>query len=106
MYRNFELEGGDAAATTGMTVSVHRFETERGAKDAMPFFAEGSGLATVENATEFGQESVTLQGALTGGNAYVIYIRQNEFVLRIGGFSVAGDPAELTTAVAEGMLKS
>jgi hypothetical protein len=71
----------------------------------LPFFAEGSGLATVEDATELGEESITLQGALTGGNAYVIYIRQNEFVLRIGGFSASGDPAELTTAVAKQMLE-
>ncbi len=88
-----------------MTVSVHRFDTEAGAQDALPFFAEGSGLATVEDAPEFGEESIALHGALTGGNAYVIYIRQDEFVLRIGGFSVSGDPAELTAAVAEQMLE-
>jgi hypothetical protein len=105
VFRNFQVDGGAATDTTGMTVSVHRFETEAGAKDALPFFAEGSGLATVEDATELGEESITLQGALTGGNAYVIYIRQNEFVLRIGGFSASGDPAELTTAVAEQMLE-
>jgi len=105
-YRNFELTGGGEADATGMTVSVHRFDTEAGAKDAMPYFAEGSGLETVDEAPELGEESVTVQGVLTGGNAYVIYIRQDEFVLRIGGFSVAGDPAELTTAVAEQMLGS
>jgi hypothetical protein len=103
-FRNFELEGGADTDTTGMTVSVHRFESESGAKEAMPFFAEGSGLETVKDAPELGEESITLQGQLTGGNAYVIYIRQDEFVLRIGGFSATGDPSELTTRVAEQMM--
>ena len=105
VYRNFEIEGGDAAETTGMTVSVHRFDTERGAKDALPFFAEGSGLATVEDAEKFGDQSITLQGALTGGNAYVIYIRKDDFVIRIGGFSATGDPSEVTIGVAERIMK-
>ena len=105
-YRNFELVGGGESDTTGMTVSVHRFDTEAGARDALPYFAEGSGLTTVDDAPELGEESVTVQGTLTGGNAYVIYVRQDEYVLRIGGFSVAGDPAELTTAVTETMLES
>ena len=103
-YRNFELADGGEADTTGMTVSVHRFASEAGAKDAMPYFAEGSGLPTLEDAPELGEESITVQGALTGGNAFVIYVRQDEYVLRIGGFSVSGDPAELTTAVAQTML--
>lgn len=103
-FRNFELEGGADTDTTGMTVSVHRFDSEAGAKDAMPYFAEGSGLETVKDAPELGEESITLQGELTGGNAYVIYIRQDEFVLRIGGFSATGDPSELTTNVAEQMM--
>ena len=105
-YRNFDQSGGGEADTTNVTVSVHRFDTEAGARAAMPYFAEGSGLATVDDAAELGEESITVQGALEGGNAYVIYIRQNEFVLRISGFSVAGDPAELTAVVAETMLAS
>jgi hypothetical protein len=104
-YRNFDLPGGGETDTTNMTVSVHRFDSEAGAKDAMPYFAEGSGLAAVEDAAELGEESITVAGPIEGGNAYVIYVRQDEFVLRIGGFSVAGDPGDLTTAVAETMLE-
>jgi hypothetical protein len=103
-FRNFDRDDGGAGDTTNVTVSVHRFKSEAGAKDAMPYFAEGSGMATVEDGPELGEESISVQAALEGGNAFVIYIRQNEFVLRISGFSVSGDPAEFTTEVADRIL--
>jgi hypothetical protein len=108
VYREYELSGGAETDTTTINVSVHRFDTEGGAKDALSYFAEGGrvgqGLTEVKDAPEFGEGSVVLQGTIDGGNVYVIYIRQNNFVIRIGGFSPTGDPSETTNALAERMM--
>jgi hypothetical protein len=104
VFREFDWPDGGATDTTNVTVSVHRFESEAGAKDAMPYFAAGSGMETVEDAAELGEESISVQAVLEGGNAYVIYVRQDEFVLRISGFSVTGDPSATTIAVTEAIL--
>jgi hypothetical protein len=104
VFREFDWPDGGATDTTNVTVSVHRFETESGARDAMPYFAAGSGMETVEDAPELGEESISVQAVLEGGNAYVIYVRQDEFVLRISGFSVTGDPSATTVAVTEAIL--
>jgi hypothetical protein len=108
VYRGYELSGGAETDTTTINVSVHRFDTEGGAKDALSYFADGGrvgqGLTVVKDAPEFGEGSVTLQGKIEGGNVYVIYIRQNDFVIRIGGFSPTGDPSEVTNGLAERML--
>jgi hypothetical protein len=104
-YREFTLPNGSPSDTTVVTVSVHRFDTERGAKDALPYFVSGSNLAEVDKAPSFGEESTTVQGQLEAGSAYVIYIRQNDFILRISGFSAEGDPAETTQGIAERILK-
>jgi len=109
VFREYELSGGAETDTTTINVSVHRFDTEGGAKDALSYFAEGGrvgqGLTEVKDAPEFGEGSVTLQGTIDGGNVYVIYIRQNDFVIRIGGFSPTGDPSETTNALAERMMQ-
>jgi hypothetical protein len=104
-YREFSLPSGGASDTTVVTISVHRFETERGAKDALPYFVSGSNLTEVKDAPSYGEDSTTVQGQLESGSAYVIYVRQNEFILRISGFSAEGDPAETTQGVAERILK-
>ena len=109
VFREYELSGGAGTDTTTINVSVHRFDTEGGAKDALSYFADGGrvgqGLTEVKDAPSYGEGSVTLQGTIDGGNVYVIYIRQNDFVIRIGGFSPTGDPAETTNALAERMMK-
>jgi hypothetical protein len=108
VFREYELTGGGESDTTTINVSVHRFETESGAKDALTYFAEGGrvgqGLTEVDGAPKFGEGSVVLQGSIDGGNVYVIYFRQNDFVIRIGGFSPTGDPSETTSGVAERIL--
>jgi len=108
VYREYELSGGAETDTTTINVSVHRFDTEGGAKDALSYFAEGGrvgqGLTEVKDAPEYGEGSVVLQGTIDGGNVYVIYIRQNDFVIRIGGFSPTGDPSEVTNGLAERMM--
>jgi hypothetical protein len=108
VFREYELTGGAESDTTTINVSVHRFDSEAGAKDALTYFAEGGrvgqGLTAVDGAPKFGEGSVVLQGSIDGGNVYVIYFRQNDFVIRIGGFSPTGDPAETTNGVAERIL--
>jgi hypothetical protein len=104
-FREYTLPNGGAADTTVVTVSVHRFKTEGGAKDAMPYFVSGSNLPEVEDAKKFGEESTTVAGPIEAGAAYVIYIRQDKFVLRISGFSAEGNPAETTDGVAERLLE-
>lgn len=109
VFREYELSGGAGTDTTTINVSVHRFDTEGGAKNALSYFADGGrvgqGLTEVKDAPSYGEGSVTLQGTIDGGNVYVIYIRQNDFVIRIGGFSPTGDPAATTNALAERMMK-
>ena len=108
-YREFSLSDGGDNDTIVVNVSIHRFSSEGNASNALVYFAEGgqtgSGLATVDDAPELGEESVTLQGATEGGNIYVIYVREGRFVFRIGGFSPTGDPRETTTGVTERILQ-
>jgi hypothetical protein len=108
-YRNFELENGGENDTTTINVSVHLFDTEAGARDALRYFADGGktaqGLTELDDGPDLGEDTIALQGVIEGGNLYVLYIRQNEFVIRIGGLSVAGDPAETTTTIAERILE-
>lgn len=103
-YREYSLTDGADTDTIVVSVSIHRFGSEGGASDALTYFAEGSGLAPVEDAPGIGEESVTVQGVTEGGNIYVIYVREGRFVFRIGGFSTAGDPAEVTSGVTERIL--
>jgi hypothetical protein len=70
----------------------------------MPYFAAGSGMEEVSDIDDIGEETIAVQGVLEGGNAFVIYVRQDEFVLRISGFSVAGDPSETTQDIAKRIL--
>lgn len=109
VYREYSLPNGAPEDTIVISVSVHRFDTEAGAKDALQYFADGGqtaqGLAVAEDAPEFGEDTISLQGAIEGGNVYVIYIRQNNFVIRLGGLSPTGDPAEFTNGVAERIME-
>jgi hypothetical protein len=108
-YREYQLTSGGEADTTTINISVHRFASEAGAKDALSYFANGGmtaqSLTEARNPPDLGEGTIALNGVIEGGNLYVLYIRQSEFVIRIGGLSVAGDPAETTTTVAERILE-
>ena len=102
-YRQYELDSGATTDTQVINVSVHRFKTEQGASDALAYFANGGqtaqNLEEVSNADTIGDESISLQGAIEGGNIYVVYFRKDDFLIRVGGLSTAGDPADKTVEV-------
>jgi hypothetical protein len=104
-YRQFNNDNATADETSVINVSVHRFKTEGGASDALSYFADGGataqGLTEVKDAPTIGDESIVLQGTIEGGNVYVIYFRKDRFIFRIGGLSTSGDPADVTTQVAQ-----
>ncbi len=107
-YRQYELTGAAETDTQFINVSVHKFDSETGAKDALSYFANGGQTAqglTEVDADKLGEGSIYLQGPIEGGNVFVIYVRQGEFVFRIGGLSTSGDPAETTTAIAERIIE-
>lgn len=108
VFRNFTSETAGDDEVYVVSVSVHRFDNEQGAKDALALFAEGGrvgqGLTEVE-VDKLGEGSIVLQGTIEGGNIYVVYVRQGDFVFRIGGLSRSGDPAEFTTEIANQIIE-
>lgn len=108
VFRNFTSETAGDDEVYVVSVSVHRFDSEQGAKDALALFAEGGrvgqGLTEV-GAKKLGEGSIMLQGQIEGGNIYVIYVRQGDFVFRIGGLSRSGDPAEFTTEITKQIIE-
>lgn len=107
-FRNYERTGASETEAYSISISIHKFDTEGGASDALDYFSAGGqaaqGLIEVKGAPELGEESISLQGFIEGGNLYVVYIRQGNFLFRIGGLSATGDPAETTVGVAERIL--
>lgn len=75
-------------------VSVHEFETEAGATDALPAFVDAFGVTPAElpASTEIGDDLVALQTTNDDGNLAVLYVRSGVFLLKIDAASVAGDP--------------
>jgi hypothetical protein len=108
VFRNFTSETAGDDEVYVVSVSVHRFDSEKGAKAALELFAEGGrvgqGLTEVK-ADKLGEGSVVLQGQIDGGNIYVVYVRQGEFIFRIGGLSRTGDPAEFTTDITNQIIE-
>jgi hypothetical protein len=109
VFRTFTSETAADGDVYVVSISVHRFDSEQGAKDALAIFAEGgrvgSGLTEVD-ADRLGEGSVVLQGQIEGGNMYVIYVRQDDFVFRIAGLSRGGDPAEFTTEITNQIIET
>jgi hypothetical protein len=103
-FRNYEDAGAGDADVYVVSVSVHRFETENGAKDALEYFAAGAGLAEVQG-DRIGEGSIFVQGVIEGGNIFVVYVRQGEFVFRIGGLSRTGDPKDVTIEITERIIE-
>ena len=75
-------------------VSVHAFETEDGASDALPAFVDAFGVPPVDlpAAQQVGDEIVAIQTTSDAGNLVVLYVRSGAFILKIDAASVAGDP--------------
>jgi hypothetical protein len=108
-YRN--LIRGNAAnfpsEATFVSVSAHRFASQEGAAEALQYLADivvtGQGLQDVEM-EPIGDESRGLFGPSDGANLYVLYVRDGNYVIRLGGSSATGDPSELVDAVAQQLV--
>jgi len=111
-YRTFEIPAGDnplASETTVVNISIHRFGEEQGAKDALNYFAED--VITTQGLEEFridriGEQTRALRGDAEGSNLVVLYVRNGNYLIRIGGYSLEGDPTEDLIALAQSIIAS
>lgn len=107
-YREYQLEDGDPAATTVFNISVHRFETAAGAKEALPYFQDGARGTGVEEATglpDAGDQIRALEGPTDeGGRLFVVYVREGGVLIRVAGTSLEGDPREDVLALVDRIL--
>ena len=89
-------------------VSVHEFETEDGASEALPAFVDAFGVEPTELPadTVIGDEIVALQTTNDDGNLVVLYVRSGVFLLKIDAASVAGDPLPAALDLAEQLVGS
>lgn len=105
-YRNFIRANGEnfPNENTFLSISAHRFASEQGATEALTYFADivvnAQGLQDVQMEV-IGDESRGLSGPSEGANLYVLYIRHGNYVVRLGGSSVTGDPSPQVNEVAQ-----
>lgn len=106
-YRTFEVPATanpDPNAMNVINISIHRFGTERGARDALIYFADDvigtQGLEEFE-IDRIGEQSRALRGAPDGANLVVLYVRMDNYLIRLGGYSPQGDPTDDVVAMAE-----
>lgn len=110
-YRTFEIPadaGADPNSMTYINISIHRFGTEQGAKSALTYFADD--VITTQGLEELdvdrvGEQTRALKGAPDGANLVVLYIRTNNYLIRIGGSSPQGDPTQDVIAMAEKIVE-
>ena len=104
-YREFELPEADPSATNVFNISVHRFETAQGAKDALPYFQDGARTDLVAEGRDLpslGDQIRALEGTTgEGGQIFIVYVREGDVVIRIAGTSLEGNPREDVLALAE-----
>lgn len=93
--------------TTFISVSAHRFANAEGAAAALTDLSDivvsAQGLQDVE-APAIGDQARALSGPGDGVNLYVLYVQDGKYLIRLGGSSVTGDPAETINALAEQIL--
>lgn len=109
-FRNYEVTEAapDAATTTALSVSIHGFATPDDATEALRYFSDiviqdGVGYEEVQGET-IGDETRWLRQDTAQGSNVVAYLRVGSDMIRIGGFSPAGDPAPDVAAVAERVI--
>jgi hypothetical protein len=109
-YRTFEIPAAnnpDVSDTTVINISIHRFGDEQGAKDALNYFAED--VIATQGLEEFridriGEQSRALKSNADGSNV-VLYVRNGNYLIRIGGYSPEGDPTDDLIAVAQSIIE-
>jgi len=109
-YRTFEIPAAnspDVNDTTVINISIHRFGDEQGAKDALNYFAED--VIATQGLEEFridriGEQTRALRGN-KGGSNVVVYVRNGDYLIRIGGYSPEGDPTDDVIALAKSIIE-
>jgi hypothetical protein len=109
-YRTFEIPAAnnpDVNDTTVINISIHRFGDEQGAKDALNYFAED--VIATQGLEEFridriGEQTRALRGNKDGSNV-VLYVRNGDYLIRIGGYSPEGDPTDDLIALAKSIIE-
>jgi hypothetical protein len=110
-FRYFNRAAEEAAPEdiSFVSVSVHRFANEEGASEALTYFSDivitAQGLQEVPG-LEIGDEARGLEGPAEGANLYVLYVRDGNYMIRLGGSSVSGDPAPFINALADQLVAS
>lgn len=109
-YRTFEIpaeSNPDTSQTIALNVSIHLFRGGDAADAAMRYFADGAAAAggyTETDGPTFGDGTIAMNRSTEFGNDYVLYIRDDEKLIRIGGFSVSGEPSADVIALAETIM--
>lgn len=108
-FRDFTREGQAADDETFfVSVSVHRFGNEEGASEALAYYSDvlaSGGVYQSAADVSVGDASVALAGAQDGANLYALYVQDGNYVIRLGGSSLIGDPAPFVDAVAEFIIE-
>lgn len=110
-YRDLNRSDAESVPNeaTFINVSVHRFANAEGASEALTALSDivvsAQGLQDVETPA-IGDQARGLAGPGDGVNLYVLYVQDGKYLIRIGGSSVTGDPAETVNALAETILAS
>jgi hypothetical protein len=104
-FRDFTREGQAADDETFfVSVSVHRFGNEEGASEALAYFSDvlaAGGVYQPAAEVPVGDASVALAGSQDGANLYALYVQDGNYLIRLGGSSLLGDPAPFVNDVAQ-----
>jgi hypothetical protein len=104
-FRDFNREGQAADDETFfVSVSVHRFGNEEGAAEALAYFSDvlaAGGVYQPSAEVPVGDASVALAGSQDGANLYALYVQDGNYLIRLGGSSLVGDPAPFVDDVAQ-----
>ncbi len=95
--------------TTYINVSVHRFANADGASEALTALSDivinVQGLQEIETPI-IGDQARGLSGPGEGVNLYVLYVQDGKYLIRLGGSSATGDPADTVNGLAEEIVTS
>lgn len=103
-FRSFAAPDGTSAGTTSLDFSLHRFGSDIGASQALPYYAAGRAaimnLETI-SAEPIGDQSWAISGPVPWGNEVTLYVRSGPILARITASTLTGDPTPDVMAAAE-----
>jgi hypothetical protein len=110
LQRVFQPPEGEATQPTDvnfLVVSVHRFDSEESAAEALTAFSEEvmalQGLEPIE-IPNLGDEAIGLSGNPDEATLVVVYVQTGPYLVRIGGSSPHGDPTDVVVELARVIL--